>query len=65
MKENIEVQYIDNIHLFCGVIPSGFDLVEYERGTDPVEDGYVLYGFDEVDSLNAFVRPRHAFVKIS
>jgi|TARA_R110000796_G_scaffold50026_1_gene118694 hypothetical protein len=25
----------------------GFDLVEYERGTDPL-DGYVLYGFDEI-----------------
>jgi len=24
-----------------------FDLVEYERGTDPL-DGYVLYGFDEI-----------------
>jgi hypothetical protein len=65
MTENIEVQHIDNIHLFCGVIPAGFDLIEYERGTDPVEDGLVLYGFDEVDSLNAFVRPRPAFVRIS
>ena len=25
----------------------GFDLVEYERGNDPL-DGYVLYGFDEI-----------------
>jgi len=65
MTENIEVQYIDNIHLFTGVIPAGFDLIEYERGTDPVDDGLVLYGFDEVGCLNEFDRPEHAFVRIS
>ena len=64
MTENIEVQHIDNIHLFCGVIPAGFDLIEYERGTDPVEDGLVLYGFDEVAMFD-FANPKHAFVRIS
>ena len=37
-----------NINEFEGSIPSGYDLVEYEKGTDPLESGVVLYGFDEV-----------------
>lgn len=37
----------------------GFDLVEFEDGTDPL-DGYVLYGFDEVGQ---FARePKYAFI---
>ena len=40
----------------------GFDLVEYESGTDP-SDGYVLYGFDEV---GMFCRnPEYAFVGLA
>ncbi len=39
----------------------GFDLVEYESGTDP-SDGYVLYGFDEVGMFE-FDCPKHAFCK--
>ena len=31
-----------NLNTFSGTIPSGFDLVEYEQGTDPL-DGCVLY----------------------
>jgi len=38
----------------------GWDLVEYEDGTDPL-DGFVLYGFDEVGQ---FCRePKYAFIK--
>ena len=38
---------------------AGYDLVEYENGTNPV-DGYVLYGFDEV---GMFCKdPEYAFV---
>jgi hypothetical protein len=33
------------------------DLVEYERGTDPL-DGYVLYGFDEIGK---FVKTNAAY----
>jgi hypothetical protein len=60
-----EVIHIDDIHTFEGMIPPGFDLVEFQAGTDPINEGLVLMGFDEVDCLNAFVRPRHAFVKLS
>ena len=45
---------------FSGGIPSGFELVEYEEGTDPVENGMILYGFDEVGMFCE--NPRHAFV---
>ena len=39
---------------------AGWDLVEYEKGTDPL-DGCVLYGFDEVGQ---FCRePNYAFIK--
>lgn len=59
---NTEVIEI-NMNTFRGSIPAGFDLVEYEKGTDPL-DGAVLYGFDEVGmffSNNA----AHCFLKVS
>lgn len=58
---NYEVQMIENIKEFEGMVPSGFDLVEFEQGTDPA-DGLVLYGFDEV-GMFGFKNPRHAFLK--
>ena len=45
---------IPNINKFEGSIPSGHDLVVYERGTSPYRDGFVLYGFDEVSSYRSF-----------
>jgi len=56
---NIEVQKF-KMETFSGGIPSGFELVEYEEGTDPVENGMILYGFDEVGMFCE--NPRHAFV---
>ena len=37
------------------------NLVEYEAGTDPYQEGMVLYGFDEVGMFE-FNCPQHAFV---
>lgn len=54
-----EVRKFD-IKTFQGSIPSGFELIEYEEGTDPVENGMVLYGFDEVGMFCE--NPRHAFI---
>lgn len=49
---------IDDISKFEGSIPSGYDLVEYKEGQDPLQ-GYILYGFDEADPRN-----HHAFVRL-
>lgn len=38
---------------------AGFELVEYEAGTDPM-DGFCLMGFDEVGMFCA--NPRYAFL---
>ena len=38
---------------------AGFELVEYEAGTDPM-DGFVLLGFDEVGMF--CTNPRYAFI---
>lgn len=56
----IEVRKIE-METFSGGIPSGFELVEYEEGADPVETGFVLYGFDEV-GMFGLKNPQHAFV---
>ena len=57
-----QIQHIPNINTFEGMIPSGFDLVEYVSGTDPVEEGMVLYGFDEI-GMFGLPNVKHAFVK--
>jgi|TARA_B100001094_G_scaffold306690_1_gene337690 hypothetical protein len=57
-----EIIKID-MNTFTGTIPFGFDLVEYAHGFDPVNDGCVLYGFDEVGAF--FSNPLHCFLKIS
>ena len=46
---------------FKGSIPAGYEMVEYEEGTDPIKDGLVLYGFDEV-GMSGFRNPQHAFI---
>ena len=38
---------------------SGYELVEYEAGTDPM-DGFCLLGFDEVGMF--CTNPRYAFI---
>ena len=57
----MQVEFIEvNLNTFSGTIPSGFDLVEYEKGTDPL-DGCVLMGFDEVGMF--FPRGIHCFIE--
>lgn len=59
----VDVKHIDDIHSYVGFIPTGYDLIEYELGSDPL-DGTVLYGFDEI-GLSQVANPVHAFVKLS
>jgi len=51
-----------DVSTFTGVMPDGYDLVEYAEGECPIGDGYWLRGFDEV---GMFVREntKHAFVR--
>jgi hypothetical protein len=61
---NMKTEIIEvNLNAFKGTIPPGFDLVEYERGTDPLHDGYCLHGFHEVGMF--FPRGIHCFMKIN
>ena len=55
----------DYLHGDCRstYIPGGYDLVEYEDGTDPL-DGIVLFGFDEV-GLTAVPNAKYAFIKLA
>jgi hypothetical protein len=50
-----------DVSTFEGMIPTGYDLVEYAAGTDPVADSWFLTGFDEV---GFFVKKnaKHVFV---
>jgi hypothetical protein len=57
----VAVIEIPSIAEYTGGIPAGYDLVEYEAGTDPYQEGMVLYGFDEVGMFE-FNCPQHAFV---
>ena len=51
-----------DLNKYKGHIPSGYDLVEYESGSDPMS-GLVLYGFDEVGMFN-LKSPAWVFMKI-
>jgi hypothetical protein len=54
------IQYID-INDYVGSIPHFQEMVEFEKGSDPINDGIVLYGFDEI-GLGGFKDPQHAMV---
>jgi len=54
------IQYID-INDYVGSIPHLHEMVEFEKGSDPINDGIVLYGFDEI-GLGGFKDPQHAMV---
>jgi len=57
----LETILIEDINTFQGDMPAGFDLVEYEKGTDPM-DGYVLYGFDELYMMVPASKAAHCFM---
>ena len=51
-----------NVDTFEGTIPTGKDLVVAEEG-DEVDTAMILYGFDEVGSLDeAFTNPVYGFL---
>ena len=55
---NIEV--IENINTFTGMIPPGEDLVVFEKGD--TESALVLYGFDEIGMFDSdFKNPTYGF----
>lgn len=51
-----------NMDRYQGRIPRGYDLVEYESNSSPM-NGSVLYGFDEVGEFASC--PLWAFVKVA
>ena len=57
--ENVEIINID-MNTFTGSIPAGFELIEFQPGTDPL-DGITIMGFDEVGSF--ITNGSHCFVK--
>tara|TARA_R110000764_G_scaffold224368_1_gene313503 strand:+ start:45 stop:275 length:231 start_codon:yes stop_codon:yes gene_type:complete len=66
VAENIienRVQTIGNINNYQGGIPAGYDLVEYQKFTDPTK-GFVLHGFDEIGMCIDPSNASYAFVWI-
>ena len=61
---NPAVIEIPNIDTFKGTMPDDYELIEYQEGTDPEENGCVLYGFDEI-YMFGFSKPKHCFVRQS
>ena len=59
-----EIIEIPNIDTFEGTMPTGYELVEYQKGTNPMDYGLVLYGFDEL-YMFGFTNPQHCFVRQS
>ena len=57
-----EVIEIPNIDTFEGTMPTGYELVEYQKDTNPMDYGLVLYGFDEL-YMFGFSKPKHCFIK--
>ena len=57
-----EVIEIPNIDTFEGTMPTGYELVEYQKDTNPMDYGLVLYGFDEL-YMFGFTKPKHCFVR--
>jgi len=58
------VQTISNINNYHGAIPAGYDLVEYQKFTDPMK-GFVLLGFDEIGMCIDPINASHAFIKVA
>ena len=63
--DQFEFFAIPDINKFTGGIPAKRNFVVYEEGTSPIMDGFVLYGFDEVESVpKAFgiKKPTYCFI---
>ena len=55
----LEVIKVD-IDSISGFKP-GYELVEFELGSDPIECGFALNGFDEI-GMGEFEHPQYAFI---
>ena len=58
---------IPDIYKYEGSIPAGYELVVFEKNTNPSLKGFVLYGFDEIGDYRSYgIRnPQYCFLKIS
>jgi hypothetical protein len=55
---------IDNINEFVGSIPSGHEMVVFEKGD--TSTAMSLFGFNEVGQFDhMFVNPQYGFISIS
>jgi len=55
---------IDDIDTQEKVIPNGFKLIIYEKGTKP-EEGSILYSFDEINEWKSkFNNPAIGFINV-
>jgi len=55
---------IDNINEFVGSIPSGHEMVVFEKGD--TSTAMSLFGFNEVGQFDhIFVNPQYGFISIS
>ena len=55
----ILIDDIKNVQYF----KSGYDLVEYEVGTNPIDDGFCILGFDEIGMFCE--NPAYAWVNMT
>lgn len=60
LSDGANLIHVD-LNKYEGRIPRGYDLVEYESGSDPLS-GLVLLGFDEV---GIFESPSWVFMKVA
>lgn len=57
--------FIENINEFEGSIPSGHDLIVFEKGDESFDSALSLMGFDEIGMFdNMFVNPQYGFLEI-
>jgi hypothetical protein len=65
MNTNAKIIEIDDMNTYAGGIPVGYELVCYDKGTDPV-NGLCLYGFDEVGMFDDnFKETAYCFLNLS
>jgi hypothetical protein len=59
----MEVVIIPDINKYTGDIPSGSDLMIFEKGNPEGEDALILYGFDEIGMFDhEFKNPTYGFM---
>jgi len=62
---NLNMIAIPDIIAYVGGIPTGYDLVVYEKSGDAI-DGTALYGFDEIGMFDfSYSEPTYCFLGTS